>query len=82
MSRAAARAARTAHPPVTVRIVPASVLARVLDKDARTIARWCDDGDIEHYVQGRGFARRYQIVVRNGHAVVFGVAVPVPDDAK
>lgn len=82
MSRASARAAARALDSAVlarVRLVPAAVLARVLNKDARTIARWCDDGDIEHFTRGEGFARRYLIIVRDGYAVVCGAAVAVPE---
>lgn len=71
------RAARATPAKTTVRLVPATVLARALDKDARTIARWCDDGDVEHYVRGKGRARRYQIVVRNDIVIVCGAEIRV-----
>lgn len=79
MSRAAARAARVLPAPATVRIVPATALARVLGKDKRTIARWCDEGDIDHFVRGTGRSRRYDIIVRDGFAVVCGVPIAMPE---
>lgn len=79
MSRARARAARVLPPATSIRLVPAAELARVLNKDARTVARWCDDGDVDHFVRGKGFARRYLIIVRDGIAVVCGAPVAVPE---
>lgn len=61
----------------TVRLTDTAALARVLEKDVRTIARWCADGDIECSVRGHGVARRYHIVVRNDVVIVCGVEITV-----
>lgn len=60
---------------MTVVMTTASALARVLKKDARTIARWCAEGDIECSVRGTGSARRYDIIVRDNVVVVCGMKV-------
>lgn len=65
---------------MTVRLIDAAALARVLLKDARTIARWCDAGDIDCTVRGEGCARRYQIIVRDGFARVCGVEIDVTSE--
>jgi len=61
----------------SIRLIDTSTLAAMLDKDARTIARWCCTGDIEAHVRGTGRARRYCIIVRDNTVTVFGIKVTI-----
>lgn len=64
---------------MTVRLTSARELARVLGRSPRTLARWCEDGDVEHTVRGSGKGKRYMIVVRNGIVRVCGTEIPIND---
>lgn len=62
---------------MTVRLMSARAFASVLNRAPRTIARWCEEGDVEHTVRGHGRGKRYLIVVRDGIVRVCGAEIPV-----
>jgi hypothetical protein len=64
---------------MTIRLISTGALARVLLKSPRSIARWCDDGDVDCIVRGEGPARRHYIIIRDGFARVCGVEIDVSE---